>query len=52
VVAQAAGTVGGNGGSEAMGLGKAAAAAVRGCSMRPGRLCSDRVTDRWVPCGF
>jgi hypothetical protein len=37
-----------NGGSEAVGMGKAVATAVRRRSTRPGHLCSDRVTDRWV----
>jgi hypothetical protein len=41
-----------NGGSEAMGAGKAAAAADRRRSTWPGRLCSDQATDRWVPRGF
>jgi hypothetical protein len=42
----------GNGGTKAVGAGKVAAAAVRRQSARPGRRCSDRVTDRWVPRGF
>jgi hypothetical protein len=37
-----------NGGSEAVGAGKAATAAVRRCSARPGCLYLDRVTNRWV----
>jgi hypothetical protein len=41
-----------NGGNEAVGMGKVAATTVRRCSARFGRLCSERVTDRWVPCGF
>jgi hypothetical protein len=52
VAAQAAGTVGGNSDSEAVGTGKAAAATVRRRLARPGRLYSDWVTDRWVPRGF
>jgi hypothetical protein len=42
----------GYGGNEAVGAGKAAAAIVRRHSARHGHLCSDRVTDRWVPHGF
>jgi hypothetical protein len=45
-------TAGGNGGYEAMGVGKAVAATVRRCSARPGRLCSDREIDGWAPHGF
>jgi hypothetical protein len=41
-----------NGGKEAVGTGKVAAAAVRRRSAWPGRLCLDRVIDRWVPRGF
>jgi hypothetical protein len=45
-------TVGGNGGSKAVGTGKVVAATVRRRSARPGRLCTDRVTDWWVLHGF
>jgi hypothetical protein len=45
-------TVGGNGGSEAVGAGKVAAAAVRRCSTWPGCLCSDYETDGWAPRSF
>jgi hypothetical protein len=41
-----------NGGTEAVGAGKTVAAAVQRCSALPGRLCLDRVTDQWDPCGF
>jgi hypothetical protein len=48
----AAGTVGGgNGGSEAMGVGKAAAAAVQRQSVRSGRRQGSE-TDAWGPRGF
>jgi hypothetical protein len=43
---------GGNGGGEAMSVGKVAATAVRRHSARPGHLCSDRETDGWAPRGF
>jgi hypothetical protein len=48
----AAGTVGRNNGSEAVGTGKVATAAVRRRLARPGHLCSDRETDGWAPHGF
>jgi hypothetical protein len=38
--------------SEAVGVCKVAAAAVQTRSAPPGRLCSDRETDRWAPHGF
>jgi hypothetical protein len=41
-----------NNGSEAVGVGKVVAAAVRRRSARPGHLCSDRENDGWAPCGF
>jgi hypothetical protein len=37
---------------EAVGAGKAAAAAVRRRSVWPGRLCLDREAGRWAPRGF
>jgi hypothetical protein len=51
---------GGNGGRErragtvceAMGEGKAVAAAAPSHSVRPGHLCSDREADGWAPRGF
>jgi hypothetical protein len=45
-------TVGGNGGSEAVGAGKVVATTVRRRSTWPGCLCSDYETDGWAPRSF